>query len=78
MQAKNERPFEGKLLCVSKFNGYLDCSDAEEFTEEEKLTDGVMALSQNKERIIKRSMETTLSQFFPEFQFILEASKGQK
>lgn len=63
---------------MSKFNGYLDCPDAEEFTKEEKLTDGVMALSQNKERIIKRSMETVLSQFFTEFQLILEASKGQK
>lgn len=61
---------------MSKFNGYFDSHDVEGFTKEEKLTDGVMALSQNKERISERSMRTILPQFFIGFQFILEASKG--
>lgn len=63
---------------MSKFNGYLDSYDVEEFTEKEKLTDGVMALPQNQERIIERRMETILPQFFIGLQFILEASTGNK
>lgn len=63
---------------MSKFNGYLDSYDVEEFTEKEKLTDGVMGLPQNQERIIERRMETILPQFFIGLQFILEASTGNK
>lgn len=54
---------------MSKFNGYFYSCDAEEVRKEEKLTDDVIALSQNKERIIERSMETILPQFFRGFQF---------
>lgn len=61
---------------MSKFNGYFDSHAVEGFTREEKLTDGVMALSQNKERISERSMRTILPQCFIGFRFILEASKG--
>lgn len=61
---------------MPKFNGYLDSHDVEGLTKEEKLTDGVMALSQNKERVSERSMRTSLPQFCIGFQFILEASKG--
>lgn len=39
--SKNQKPLEEKQLCVSKFNGYFDCPNAEEFTKEEKRT-GVM------------------------------------
>lgn len=63
---------------MSKFSGYFDCLDAEEGTKEEKLTNGVMALSQHKERIIKRSIETILPQSLTGFQLILEASKGHE
>lgn len=57
-------------LFVSKFNGYFDGHDAGELTKEEKMGDGVVALSQNKERIIERSTETILPQSFTGFQFI--------
>ena len=54
---------------MSKFNGYFESCDVEGFTKEEKWTDVVMALPQNKKRIIERSTETILPQFFIGCQF---------